>query len=204
MISLGDITSFDVIVVLIFLLFIIRGTWIGFMRQLAFFLALVLSYILAGRFTGQLIPYVDNFIENPKAVFFISFGILFILCAVFLFLFGKVLSLVVEITLAGWFDRALGFLLGLAKGFVVASILYMIMSSGLSSANDLVKKSITSPFLDHGYGFVHNLISDPQLRERFVPKEPAIIPESEPAVEVPLEMKDLPGQEIFYNEEDQG
>ena len=37
MIALSDITSFDVIVVLLFLLFLIRGTWIGFMRQLAFF-----------------------------------------------------------------------------------------------------------------------------------------------------------------------
>ena len=43
--TLSDITSFDVIVVLLFLLFIIRGTWIGFMRQLAIFLALIGSFL---------------------------------------------------------------------------------------------------------------------------------------------------------------
>jgi len=201
MISLGDITSFDVIVTLIFLLFVIRGTWIGFMRQLAFFLALIVSYILAGQYTGQMIPIVSKFIESPKAVFFISFGIMFILSAIFLILFGKVLSLVIEITLATWFDRVLGFLLGTVKGFLVASILYMIMSSGLSSANDLAKKSITSPILVLGSDFVQQLILDPEMRTRFLPKEPAIVPDREPTGEPSPEMKDLPGQEIFYDNE---
>lgn len=200
MISLGDITSFDVIVTLLFLLFVIRGTWIGLMRQLAFFLALILSYILAGQYTGQMIPFVSNFIENPKAVFFISFGIMYILCAVFLFLFGKVLSLVMEITLVSWFDRVLGFMLGGVKGFLVTSILYMIMCSGPSSANDLVKKSITSPILARGSDFVQQLILDPEMRNRFLPKEPAIVPGSEPAGEPSLEMMDLPGQEIFSDQ----
>ncbi|NOQ45663.1 MAG: hypothetical protein GQ559_03175, partial [Desulfobulbaceae bacterium] len=66
MISLSDFTSFDVIVGLIFLVFLIRGVWIGFMRQLAAFLALVGSYWLAGRYNAQLMPYVDQFVDNPK------------------------------------------------------------------------------------------------------------------------------------------
>jgi len=204
MISLGDITSFDVIVALIFLLFVIRGTWIGFMRQLAFFLALIVSYILAGQYTGQMMPYVGKFIESPKAVFFISFVITFIFCAIFLFMFSKVLNLVIEIALAGWFDRALGFLLGLVKAFFVTSILYMIMSSGLSSANDLVKKSITAPILVLGSDFVQQLILDPEMRSRFLPKEPAIIPDSGPASEPTREREELPDQEIHYDGEDRG
>ena len=201
MISLGDITSFDVIVTLLFLLFVIRGTWIGFMRQVAFFLALILSYILAGQYTGQMIPFVSNFITSPKAVFFISFGIMFILCAVFLILFGKVLGLIMEVTLASWFDRVLGFMLGSVKGFLVTSMLYMIMSSGPSSANDLVKKSITSPVLSQGADFVQQLILDPEMRSRFLPKVPAIVADSKPAAEPSLEMMDLPGQEIFNGKE---
>lgn len=185
MISLSDITSFDVIVVVLFLLFMIRGAWIGFMRQLSFFLALILSYLIAGQYTGRLMPFVGNFIENPKFVFFISFLLLFLVGTVLLILLGKLLSLVVQLTLAGWFDKVLGFALGVFKGILVASFLYMIMSSGPSSAHDLVQKSFTSRYLAEGAAMIHQLINDVELRERFLPKAPAIPAENKPEGDSP-------------------
>ena len=182
MIAISDITSFDVIVVLLFLLFLIRGTWIGFMRQLAFFLALIGSYLLAGQFTGQMMPHVGKFIENPKAVFFVSFGLLFLVGAIVLVLIGKVLSLVMEIALVSWFDRTLGFLLGLAKAVFVTSFLYMVMSSSMISANELLEKSLTSPYLARGAEVVRRIIADPELKKLFLAKVPAIIRDLVPAV----------------------
>ncbi|MHB8790016.1 MAG: CvpA family protein [Desulfobulbaceae bacterium] len=189
MIALSDITSFDVIVVLLFLLLLIRGTWIGFMRQLAFFLALIGSYLLAGQYTGQLMPHVGGFIENPKAVFFVSFGLLFLLSGFVLMLLGKVLSLVMEVSLVSWFDRMLGFLLGLVKAVFVTSFLYMAMSSSMISANELLEKSLTSPYLARGAEMVRRIITDPELRNLFLTKLPAILREITPAIpgEVPPE-----------------
>lgn len=181
MISFTDITSFDVIVVVLFLLFIVRGTWVGFIRQLSFFLALIFSYMIAGQYSGQMMPYIGKFIENPKSVFFISFVLLFILGAIVFILLGKVLHLVMQLTLAGWFDRLLGLILGFVKAVLVTSFLYMIMSSGPSSAHDLVKKSITSQYLAGGAAFVQQLLNDPELKQKFVPKAPAIPPEKESA-----------------------
>ena len=178
MISLGDLTSFDVIVALIFLVLIIRGVWIGFMRQLTTFLALVGSYWLAGRYSGQLMPYVQQVIENPKMVFLASFALLFLISALIFILAGKVLRRVMEITLLGWFDRFLGLLLGGVKGAVVATLLFMILSSSLSASNDLFKKSLSAPYLSQGAEMVRKVIHDPQIRELFVPKEPAIKPDA--------------------------
>ena len=186
MISLSDITSFDVIVVLIFLLFIIRGTWIGFMRQVAVFLALIGSYLLAGSYTGLMMPHVSKFIENPKVVFYISFILLFVLGSVFMFLTGKVLRLVMEVTMAVWFDRTLGMILGLIKAVFVTSILYMAMSSSLVSSNELLKKSLSSPFLAQGAEFVQQLIEDNDLRKIFLPKEPIVVPEMIPDINIEL------------------
>ncbi|MFZ5798260.1 MAG: CvpA family protein [Desulfobulbus sp.] len=182
MIALSDITSFDVIVVLLFLLFLIRGTWIGFMRQLAFFLALIGSYLVAGQYTSQLMPYVGGFIENPKAVFFVSFGLLFLVGGLVLMLLGKILALVMEVSLAGWFDRTLGFLLGLVKGVFVTSFLYMAMSSSMISANELLEKSLTSPYLARGAEVVRTIIADQRLRDLFLAKLPAIINDLAPAI----------------------
>lgn len=186
MISLNDITSFDVIVVLIFLLLIIRGTWVGFMRQVAVFLALIGSYLLAGKYTGLMMPHVSKFVENPKVVFYISFALLFVLGSVFLFLTGKVLRLVMEVTLTGWFDRVLGMFLGLCKAIFVTSVLYMAMSSSLVSSNELLKKSLTAPFLAQGAEFVQQVIRDNDLRKLFQPKEPAILPEELPDINIEL------------------
>ncbi|MDW7772986.1 MAG: CvpA family protein [Desulfobulbaceae bacterium] len=187
MISLGDITSFDVIVVVLFLLFVLRGIWVGFMRQVAFFLALVFSYLAAGEYAGKILPYADKIIDSPKLIFFISFMGLFIAGIIVFILLGKVLNLVVQLTLAGWLDKLLGFFLGLAKAALVTSFLYMIMSSGPSSAQELVKKSVTSKYLAEGSAFVHKLINDPELRQKFAAKGPAIPPEDEPEPGTPEE-----------------
>jgi len=176
MISLADITSFDVIVALILIVFVVRGAWMGFMRQLAAFLALVGSYWLGGRYSRELMPYVGKFIENPKLVFLVSFGLLFFLSALLFILGGKVLHRVMEISLLGWFDRFLGFLLGAVKGVVLASLLYMFLASSLSASNDLLKKSISSRYLAQGADVLHQLIADPQLQEIFMPRVPAIPP----------------------------
>lgn len=174
MISFGDLTSFDVIVALIFLVFIIRGVWIGFMRQFTTFLALVGSYWLAGRYSGQLMPYVQQVVENPKIVFLASFAALFLISALVFILAGKVLRRVMEISLLGWFDRFLGLLLGCVKGALVAVLLFMILASSLSASNDLLKKSLSSPYLSQGAEMVRKIIHDPEIRKQFIPREPAI------------------------------
>lgn len=179
MISLADITSFDVIVVLILIVFIVRGVWIGFMRQLAAFLALVGSYWIAGRYNTELMPYVGRFIENPKLVFLVGFGLLFCLSALLFILGGKVLRRVMEISLLGWFDRFLGFLLGAVKGVVLASLLYMFLASSLSASNELLKKSVSSVYLAQGADILYRIIQDPQLQKYFLPREPAIPSETE-------------------------
>jgi membrane protein required for colicin V production len=197
MISLTDITSFDVIVVLIFLLFIIRGTWIGFMRQVAVFLALIGSYLLAGSYTGLMMPHVSKFIDNPKAVFYISFILLFILGSVFMFLTGRVLRLVVEVTMAGWFDKTLGMFLGLIKAVFVTSIMYMAMSSSLVSSNELLKKSLTSSFLARGAELVQQMIKGNDLRKIFLPKEPVL--QSVMAPDINIELPPI----FEFNKDDQ-
>ncbi len=174
MVSIAESTSFDVIVVLIFLVFLVRGVWIGFMRQLAAFLALVGSYWLAGRYSGELMPWVERFIDNPKLVFLVSFVLLFLVTALLFILAGKVLHRVMEIAILGWFDRFLGLLLGGVKGAVVACLLYMFLASSVSASNTLLRTSLSSPLLARGAARLNMLIHDPAIRRYFVPRQPAI------------------------------
>ena len=179
--TFNELSYFDYAVALLFLFFMARGVWIGCMRQLAAFFALVGSYYLAGQYADQFIPFAERFVTNPKLTFLLSFAGIFLLAALVFSLIGKLLHRFMQISLLGWFDRLLGLVLGGVKAAVVASLLYMVLASSLSSTNELLRKSVSSPYLKVGAGLLQSLINDPRLRKYFLEKEPAILNELLPA-----------------------
>jgi membrane protein required for colicin V production len=60
---------------------------------------------------------------------------------------------------------------------VIASLLYMLLASSLSTTNDLLRRSWSSPYLKAGATVLQALIDDPRLRQYFQQKEPAIMHE---------------------------
>lgn len=174
---LNDLTYFDFVVAFLFLFFFVRGAWIGFVRQLAAFFALVGGYYLAGQYADRILPWTERFVDNPKVTFLVSFAILFLAAALVFTLIGKVLHRFLQITLLGWLDRLSGLALGGLKAAVVASLLYMFLASSLSTTNDLLRKSYSSPYLKQGSELLRSFIDDPRLRKYFVQKEPAILNE---------------------------
>ena len=173
--TFNDLTYFDYAVAFLFLFFMARGLWIGCMRQLAAFFALVGSYYLAGQYADQFIPFTERFVTNPKLIFLVSFAGIFLIAALIFSLIGKLLHRFLQISLFGGFDRLLGLVLGGVKAAVVASMLYMVLASSLSSTNELLRKSISSPYLKVGAELLQSLINDPRLRTYFLEKEPAIV-----------------------------
>lgn len=170
-----ELTIFDLAVALLALLFLLRGAWIGFMRQMAAFFALAGSYFIAAQYAAQFIPLTGKFVTNPKFTFLISFTLLFLAAALAFSFLGKILHRVMHISMLGWFDRLLGFALGGVKAFAVASFLFMILASSLSATNELLSKSKSAPYLKKGSAALQTLINDPRLRNLFLQKEPAIL-----------------------------
>ena len=173
--TLHDLTFFDLVVTVLFLLFMVRGIWIGFVRQLAAFFALVGSYVIAGHYADRILPWTERFVDNPKLTFFVSFAILFVVSALAFTLIGKVLHRFLQITLMGWLDRLTGLLLGCAKAALVASLLYMLLASTLSTTNDMLRKSYSTPYLKQGAEMLRSFVNDPRLRDYLMQKEPAIL-----------------------------
>lgn len=175
--ALHELTSFDMLIVLLFAIFFVRGAWIGCVRQLAAFCALVGGYYLAGQYAHRLLPWTERFFDHPKVIFLVSFAILFLAAALVFTLMGKVLHRVVQIALLGWLDRLFGLVLGGVKAAAIASLLYMLLASSLSTTNDVLRKSVTTPFLKQGAELLRSCIDDPRLRTFFAQKEPAILNE---------------------------
>lgn len=176
--TFNDLTSFDLVVVCLALVFLIRGAWIGFLRQLGVFLALVGSYWLASHFADRILPLTEQWVTNPKLTFLVSFVSVFALASLVLTLVGRLVGRLLRIGPPGGLDRMAGLVGGAVKAAVVASLLYMVLASTLSTTNELLRQSFTGPWLKQGAEGLQGLIDDPRLRQYFVAKEPAILPES--------------------------
>ena len=175
--TFAELTYFDLVVACIFLFFLVRGLWIGCVRQLAAFFALVGGYYLAGQYADAILPWTERFVDNPKLTFLVSFGLIFIVAAIVFTLIGKVLHRFLQITLLGWLDRLSGLGVGAVKAAVVASLLYMFLASSLSATNELLRTSCSTPYLRQGSELLRSFIDDPRLRKYFAQKEPAILSE---------------------------
>ncbi len=171
--SLG-LTGFDFIVIGIFVLFVARGLWIGFLRQVTTIVALVVGYVIAGQYHDRLFPFLRDLSENPHAVFWASYVLLFVLTYVVCMLLGKGLAKVVELTIAGWFDKLLGGLLGVVKGGVLIILLHMLLSSVLAPENNMLRESFLSVYIGQGTKMFRSIIKDENIRKKFVQQMPAI------------------------------
>lgn len=170
--NLNDISTFDYIIAGILTLFLLRGLCIGFVRQLAATAALVGSYWLAGEYVGQVMPYVEGFIDRPGAVFLVSFGSLFLLSALVFTLIGSLLHKVLEVSLLGWANRFAGGLLGVARGGLVTVLLFMLLAAVLPAAHPLFEGSLTVPYLGQGAEIIRQFIRNVSVRDDLKPMPP--------------------------------
>jgi membrane protein required for colicin V production len=171
---LAEATAFDVLVLVIFLAFLVRGIWVGFIRQISSLIAMLGGFLLAGYFDNEFYSFLLPYFNNSHTAFLITYILLFVAFFFLIKLVGLGLKKVMDIALTTWFDRSVGGLFGVIKGIFFTSLIFVVLSSYLSGSNKYLKKSITYPFLAQSSKVILTFIRDHDLRSYFIPKEPAI------------------------------
>jgi len=171
---LSGITAFDVLALLIFLGFLVRGVMIGFIRQISSLVAMIGGFALAGYFDNEFYRLILPYIENSHIAFLLTYILLFVAFFYLIKLAGLGLKKVMDVSLTAWFDRTVGGLFGLIKGIFFTSLLFVLIGSFLSGSNNYLKKSISYPVLSSTSNVILGFIQDYDLRSYFKPKEPAI------------------------------
>ncbi len=174
------LTGFDFVIIALLLLFTLRGLWVGFLRQITTMVALLAGYVIAGQYNDKLFSFLRGVTDNPLAVFWISYAILFAITYVITMLFGKALARVVELTVAGWFDKLLGGVLGLAKAGILIVLLNMVLSGILAPENKMLRECQFCPYVAQATEFCRSLIKDDTIRQSFLQKKPAISEQQKP------------------------
>ena len=171
---LSGISAFDVFAFLIFIAFMVRGIWIGFIRQISSLVAMIGGFALAGYFDSEFYRLVLPYIDNSHTAFLITYILLFIAFFFLIKLVGLGLRKVMDVSLTTWFDRTVGGLFGVIKGFFFVGLLFIVIGSFMSGSNNYLKKSISYPLLSYSSDVILAFIQDYDIRSYFIPREPAI------------------------------
>jgi membrane protein required for colicin V production len=132
-------------------LFLLRGVMNGFLSEFSGLLGLAGGLCYASYAYKDITPYLANLIHDPAWRDLIGYGLVFasVLLAVALLAYGvsKVVSLMVLSSL----DKGLGAVLGLLRGMVVCSVSLVLLRHFLPDV-DFFKNSHVTPWMEP---FVH-------------------------------------------------
>ena len=168
------LTGYDFVVIGLAVLFVVRGLWLGFLKQVTGVLALCLGYFFASQYHDRLFPFLKDLSDNPKVIFISSVVILFVVTFAIVMLLGKGLSYVVEITFSKWFDKLLGILLGAVKACLVVVLMHLVLGSILAPENTMLRECQTCNGLNAAADFARSIIRDEDVRKSLIQQTPAI------------------------------
>jgi membrane protein required for colicin V production len=168
------LTGYDLVVLVLFALLILRGIWLGFLKQVTGLLALYLGYIVAGQYHDRISPFLREISTNPKVVFFASYVILFVVTYVAVMLAGKGLAYVMQLTVTGWFDKILGGILGGAKALLLIIIVHIVLTLVVPPENKMLTACRTCNALNKTAGFARDLIKDEDVKKALTQQKAAI------------------------------
>ena len=175
----------DIIIIVLMFLFGLGGWRKGIILEVATLLGLGLGLYGAFHFSDFTAEELVNWVEiNPKYLGVISFIVTFIVVALLVNLIGRLLSKVIKNLNLGFLDRIGGFVVGIAKGILLCSLLVMLLNvlnlRGIVK-DDAKKASVlypwveqTVPYVYQGFDLVKEAVQNAAKRESEEPASPAV------------------------------
>lgn len=167
-------TTYDFVIFGIFIIFVVRGLWVGFVGQISAFVALYLGYFIASQYHTELFPFMEQWLSNPKVLFLTSYALIFIATYLVVMFMGKALKYVVEMTVQTSFDKFLGGILGVGKALIVITTMHLVLGAIIAPENNMLRGCASCSIVGDMSEVARKLIKDPEAREAMMAKKPAI------------------------------
>jgi membrane protein required for colicin V production len=121
-----------------------EGLLMELVTLIAFILATVLSFKLWKKAVDFLSPYIT---KNESILPVLGFLLVFVVVLIVVFLIGKSLKAILNMTLLGTFDNAAGAVVGALKwAFGFSTVLWLMESAGIGLPYDWVNESVIYPY----------------------------------------------------------
>ncbi|MBQ7618391.1 MAG: CvpA family protein, partial [Desulfovibrio sp.] len=137
---------FDLIIILLLVFFSLRGLKNGFIGEIAGIVALVGGFVAANTLHPKVSPYLES-LSDPTVRTILTYVIIFIAVMLLVSVLARLLRKLLELSFAKWIDNLAGFLLGLAKGIFLCSLIIMVVQAVFGNA-PFLQDSHTIPYLN--------------------------------------------------------
>ncbi|MFW5992974.1 MAG: CvpA family protein, partial [Desulfohalobiaceae bacterium] len=125
----------------------LRGIFRGLVREAASICGLILGFWLAHNSYPLAAEPLQRIIPAQEYAEIVAYACLFMLALLFFLLLGIGLQRLLQALLLGWLDRLAGALLGLAKGLILACLVFLGLGFFLPQDSTLLTESRLAPYL---------------------------------------------------------
>jgi len=139
--------TFDILMIVIISFCLIRGGFKGLIGEISSIIGVVAAFYGAYTYYPMITVYAQKWIENSAIrnliAFFLIFCTILIVVSCISLLIRKILNLV----FLGWVDRTFGLVFGAAKGILIMSVIFIIITSFFPENSKFLTTSKFSPYI---------------------------------------------------------
>ena len=138
---------FDLCILIIVGFCLVRGGFRGLVREISGIVGVVAGFYGANSYYLQLIVYVDSWISSPQLQKLVCFFLLFCLILIAVGIVAALIHKLLKIVFLGAVNRAFGVIFGAAKGILIATVLFITITSFVPNGSNHIATSRTAPYL---------------------------------------------------------
>jgi len=137
--------AFDIAVIVIVSFCLIRGGFKGLIGEVSGTIGVVAGFYGAYTYYPLVTPYAEKWIENSGIRNLIAFFLLFCAILIIVSFISALIRKFLKLVFLGWVDRIVGIVFGGAKGILIVSVLFIMMTTFLPKSSTVFKGSKFSP-----------------------------------------------------------
>jgi len=144
------LNPFDIAIIVVIAFCLIRGAFRGIIKEASSIVGVIAGVWAAYSYYvpfSRVIEKVGQIFPNPSYVDIISFLFIFVFVFAAVSALGILIKYLMKIVFLSWVDKVCGAGFGLVKGFMIVSVLLMILTAFLDPGTPIVKNSILSPYV---------------------------------------------------------
>ncbi|PIE62724.1 MAG: colicin V production protein [Desulfobacter postgatei] len=138
---------FDLCVLIIVGFCLVRGGFKGLVREISGIVGVVAGFYGANTYYPQLTPYIDSWISSPQLQKLICFFLLFCLILIAVGLVAALIHKLLKIVFLSWVNATFGIIFGAAKGILITTVIFIIITSFVPNSSKHMAASRTAPYL---------------------------------------------------------
>jgi len=140
--------GFDLVVLVIILFCMIRGLFKGLIREVSGIVAVIAGFYGAFTYYWLLSDRLAFLITTQETRHLVSFGLLFCAVLVAVGVLSAVIRKLLHLVFLGWVDRTFGLIFGTAKGALIVSVLFVMLTAFIPAGTArLTAGSESAPYL---------------------------------------------------------